>query len=855
MNIKGILSGIGYTGAPPITTNTGWRIADINDQNQIHNATIGDMIIDSPNIGPNSTYPNGAIDIRVSFSNLISSYNGGVDLAPGKKILIKGGIYDYIRMEMPDITGTALNPIILTNYGGQVRSKSYGFSGAIYWKWTGRYNYANKTGDSQYQGHAVSYRNTRDRYGFLCDKEWTDKTSIHVGIGGTATVRMANNFEIEYIECRDGGGTLFNIKEDNPDTFEDMEFSLHDIYGHDHCEEPIYLGYNINSTNQHTLRNVKVYNNRFVRSGCEFQASNVGAGCDFYNNYIFTDLSWTDPFQRFQDRAVQLNTRFGPVYFRNNIVHSAGEYFITLSNASGSGGTPDTPIAGNDIEINNNLFYTSKNLGGYIGPANDGITGYKINNNWFYDLTFGYNLVYPSATDQNTIWDIANTVIPIQVQNNRYQTGKAFIRNGASNPNVSVSGNTSTPSIATLKFVQSGYPSDFNFSKLKRWTATIGTSSGFPASGTNKGQPLVFNTGDWCVYKSLHYRSKIDNNAGNEPQGVSDAAWEIQYFDQSPYPSDDFRLESDDPFNYLGIGLLDNITPVAPSIVINTPNAVARMSTIGGFKSELSLVAEEQGDNQILLKFGKPWAKLSNGLRVGALGSSTLFGTGATTGFKLHERLAAQVATIPNGEFLYNAVNGTYSDYYVPDGSSALSDWNRNVDALLCLNLDILIVSLPSNDISFNTNAQFLANLKLIFNKAKSKGVPCFITTTQPRDGFTVAEQQRLYDFVTLIKNDPDVGPFVVDVFTPLAQAYTAGAPAKYIPAYYAGDGIHANNAGHGVIFDAIWAKISAYLTNDYISYQLQSSSSENGVYKDINISITRNFNEYMVDRNDNKTI
>src|SRR3989304_3499194 len=204
----GILSSsLGYNGnTPPITSNSGWRWADALDQSQIHNATAGyTFIIDGPNPGSVSgLYPNGFIDIRQIFNNTISSAMFGSHTpAPGDNIIIKGGKYDYIYMEMPDVTGTTLDKITITNYAGSVVSKSYYIAGAIHFKWTGKYDFAAKTGDSQYTGHASSYNNTRGRYGFVCDKEWVDKVTIHFSVGGNYNTRMANNFEIEFVELRD----------------------------------------------------------------------------------------------------------------------------------------------------------------------------------------------------------------------------------------------------------------------------------------------------------------------------------------------------------------------------------------------------------------------------------------------------------------------------------------------------------------------------------------------------------------------------------------------------------------------------------------------------------------------------
>lgn len=815
----------GETTTPP-GPNSGWRFADATDVFYIPQVNLGDFIIDGPNIVSGGMY---AIDMRISFGNDIT-------LGPGKKIVIWGSpqTYDYIFLESNDVIGTALNPVVITNFGGQVKTKSFHVNGFQHWKHTGKYNVANKTGHSSYRGHDQSYANSRGTYGFRISKNWENTTGLNYIISGSTNANMANNYEIEYIEIGDGGGTGMNIKYDNPPIGKnvDMVGSIHDCYIHNVCEEGVYIGYN-NNTNAHRI-NIKFYNNRMVNIGAElFQLGNAMNGCDIYNNvFMVGNTAWKSIiFGDFHNRGLQANVREGRVRFRNNILYCTSAYQIVASIAPGVGGLPDNPVSGNDFEIDNNIFYYARNLGIYVGPsAGDVITGLKIRGNYFYDYTFSFNEVYPAATNQNAIIDIANSDNPITITGNYYQSGKTFIRQGAANPNVTASGNVAVSSYVRPQFNNSGFAGDTTPPPATIWSATIGEAPGFPSSGTNKGQPNVFNTGDYCLYKSAHYRSRINNNAGNQPtEGVTDTFWEY-----IGYSADDFRLVTTDPYNYQGIGLLDNLTPVPPNILFDTVDAQAQMVDFAD-APELNLAIEELGNNSANLMFDYNRNTLYNGARIVAIGSSTLYGAGATTPNKLNELLAAWVtANIPNGEFYFMAVSGYYSDRFLPDEDTAESDWNRNIEAALAMNPDILIISLPSNDIAFNTPQEFVDNLVTINNLCKARNCYCFVTTTQPRTNYSTGDQQLLVDSAQLILSA--LGDQAIEVMTELTQP---GTIAAIKDEYHSGDGIHLNNAGHNYVNNRIVSGMDTFFQDRFVDYEISEASSESGPFSVIASGVT----------------
>jgi lysophospholipase L1-like esterase len=242
----------------------------------------------------------------------------------------------------------------------------------------------------------------------------------------------------------------------------------------------------------------------------------------------------------------------------------------------------------------------------------------------------------------------------------------------------------------------------------------------------------------------------------------------------------------------------------------------------------IHIAAYDPGNSKVGLSIDYPVNILTGTPRMIGLGSSTMAAAGASS---YANGLPGLLTTWVNnnsagGIFIEMAENGKWSGTFMPDGENAASDWNLNIEAALALQPSIVIVSLPSNDPSFNTNEQFVSNLKRIFEVCRERNIYCFITTTQPRTEYSNALQQMLYDSAQLIRDRFD--QFAVEVFAPLAEPYTPQLPAVIKPQYRPGaDSIHVNNAGHALIRDAIIATMQAYFVNkNYVKYQVERSTS-----------------------------
>ena len=126
-------------------------------------------------------------------------------------------------------------------------------------------------------------------------------------------------------------------------------------------------------------------------------------------------------------------------------------------------------------------------------------------------------------------------------------------------------------------------------------------------------------------------------------------------------------------------------------------------------------------------------------------------------------------------------------DAYQPDTA-------RNITKALTLNPDVILVNFPTNGYDIFRTDSILYCLRTIRDSANKKGVPCFVTTTQPRTSgnFFSHEMRRkmaeLKDSILL-----EFGSFAVDFWTGLITSDTAIL-------YDQGDHTHMTAIGHTIL-------------------------------------------------------
>lgn len=155
------------------------------------------------------------------------------------------------------------------------------------------------------------------------------------------------------------------------------------------------------------------------------------------------------------------------------------------------------------------------------------------------------------------------------------------------------------------------------------------------------------------------------------------------------------------------------------------------------------------------------------------------------------------IATVGN-----DCYNGMPTSY-VPPLNRRLPDPASNITRAVNLvpKPDIIIVNFPSNSYDFLSIDEVIFCLQTIKDSANAKNIDCYITTTQPRDNFSVSERQKLKDIGDRIRFT--FGPRAIDFYYDIVNLADLSIKAEYS----LGDGVHLNPAGHTVLKNKVIAK------------------------------------------------
>jgi len=199
-----------------------------------------------------------------------------------------------------------------------------------------------------------------------------------------------------------------------------------------------------------------------------------------------------------------------------------------------------------------------------------------------------------------------------------------------------------------------------------------------------------------------------------------------------------------------------------------------------------------------------PCAQFSD-IHVVVLGSSTAAGTGPSSidSAWVNRYTVYLQGLNPQNQVTNLGVGGTTTyhimpDWFVPPAGRPLPTPNNNVTQAVSLGADAIIVNMPSNDAANNfATSEQLFNFATIVAVADSAGIPVWVCTTQPRNNFSAAQilvQTQVRDSVLAI-----YGPMALDFWS---GAATVGNTIN--PIYDSGDGVHLNNAGHGILNNVV---------------------------------------------------
>jgi len=411
------------------------------------------------------------------------------------RLYIPAGKYGPVLLgNLP--TRTAQKPLIITNLGGQVAIDSADGTarlelyGGANWILTARPDAASQVGDPGFPGHwNADYAHSHRRYGIEIHQSFVAYNGIKVS--------GATDFELEFMEVWETGFAGLLIKTDHMPDATMRNVSIHDMYLHDTGAEGMYIGNtSYNPDNEHRFENLKIFNNRVLRTGAEtIQVSHISDGSEVSNNVCLGGaMEWKDPFMAlYQDGNLQVAARTGIIRIHHNLFSGAGSHLFTLRAFAGHG---DVLSANDRLELTDNYFSHGRgnNISYLFNEPTNAMTGVHIERNQLTALGFEANEI--DATVQKSTFLIETKFMPnpLFLIDNLFDDSRelaSFPSNLEGN-----TGNTRMP-VAQPVFVNSGFPADFDFERLERWS---------DCSQNYNNAPIAYVADDYVTFGSTIYR-------------------------------------------------------------------------------------------------------------------------------------------------------------------------------------------------------------------------------------------------------------------------------------------------------------------------------------------------------------
>jgi hypothetical protein len=278
------------------------------------------------------------------------------------------------------------------------------------------------------------------------------------------------------------------------------------------------------------------------------------------------------------------------------------------------------------------------------------------------------------------------------------------------------------------------------------------------------------------------------------------------------------QLQVTDDSNRVG---MDTVSITVNGVSVPLPPVVTVGSNQSIPTATTTLTATITAPQNIIT--AQQWTKLSapgqHIMRIGVIGSSTLYGDGPTNiDSSLMVRVKRYYQSLGIIDTVYNLAvpgstvyNGVTANFVSPGPDLNQYDSTANVTAALAKGINVLIVGYPSNDYQIGglTIQEIMAAHQNIFDAANAAGVRCYITTSQPRTEDTGSETKSLVIADSLLNR---FGEFCMDFMTPMVY------PGTYtvLPQYSAGDGVHLSSAAHAQLANIVEAtNVFKYLVSD----------------------------------------
>ncbi len=194
--------------------------------------------------------------------------------------------------------------------------------------------------------------------------------------------------------------------------------------------------------------------------------------------------------------------------------------------------------------------------------------------------------------------------------------------------------------------------------------------------------------------------------------------------------------------------------------------------------------------------------------KIAILGSSTAFGTGATTyDSSWVGKFTSYIKRRNSQNTIYNLAIPGFTTYqnlrptgYTSPAGRPSPDAAYNITAALALFPDAIIINMPSNDAAnLYSLAEQQDNFEAALSLANAANIPVWVTTTQPRNNMSVDQISNLTAQRDWILTR--FGNKAVDFWSNVSN------PDGSIAAFYDFDNVHVNNEGHSLFFSRMAAE------------------------------------------------
>jgi hypothetical protein len=496
------------------------------------------------------------VDIQASYP--------AIDWSTLDRLYLEGGEYKYLRIgNLP--ARSPNRPLVITNINGQVRVGGqdhyylFVLSGGANWIVTGKYDPISLTGDAAFVGHRDNdYTNTRGAYGILVDDDFRlfGTGNSGISVGSSVPVGIVNppttDYELSFLEIREVGFAGMTLKT-NDGTVPMNNVFIHDNYLHDIGSEGLYIG-STQTAPQHSFNNLRIENNRILRTGTEaLQLGQLGDGCEINNNvFALAAIDWKDAFQAWQDNCSQIGVRYGQSSIHHNVFIGSANSLISFFGQDQGG----VHLAGDGMSIHDNFYSSFRFLGAFMGGDADGVSAYELERNVFRQFAFQRDEIYAGATHPGHLIRVhATQTNPISLIDNVFDEPSLELVNGLGGAlngtvgNITATGNSRGPVDPVTFHDFMGLPATVDYLLIERWSAT---------SSRAGGAPTVYNMSDYVMHEAnLYLCIEAGAHSGKEPTS-NPATWQLLRV-----PGDDVRLAPGS--SHTGIGLLDvHVTGLSP---------------------------------------------------------------------------------------------------------------------------------------------------------------------------------------------------------------------------------------------------------------------------------------------------